>query len=420
MPLTTQERSWILYDVANSAFVLVVVTAVMPIHFKEIAAAGTPPHVSTAWWGYANSLSSFLLVLLSPVLGTLADFDRMKERFLRIFLIAGGTATALLSLSGPGTVLLTLSLFVIARTAWGGANIFYDALLPDVTIPARYDRISTLGYAWGYIGSVIPFLMVIVLLLATRSPGDPASIPETGSRWGFVIVALWWLVLSIPVMRDVRQSPSPPLRGTPVATAFRELAETFRRIREYRNPFLFLLAYFFFIDGIDTIITMAVAYGVDLGLGSTTLILVILTIQIVAFPCAVLWGRLSDRLLIKPLLMGGIGIYTLITLMAILLPHIPSLSSRRILFWVMAIMVATSMGGVQALSRSLFARLIPRSHAAEFFGFYNISGKFATVTGPALIGMATTLTGSSSLGIAAIIPLFLVGGIILHFVEDHG
>jgi len=418
MRLSTAEKSWVLYDVANSAFVLVVVTTVMPIYFKEVVAAGTPPHLSTAWWGYANSLSSALLVILSPLCGTIADYDGYKKRLLLLFILTGTGATFSLSLSGQGMLIPTLLLFVIARTAWGGANVFYDSLLTDVTTPDRYDRLSTLGYAWGYIGSVAPFLVVIALLIVTKLPGESSSIPLTGARWGFVVVSLWWFFFSIPILRNVSQRFSPPLPAGALATAWQELARTFSHVRRYRNPFLFLLSYFFFIDGVDTIITMAVAYGVDLGLGPTTLILAILMIQIVAFPCSLLWGRLSDTHRIRPLLLGGIGVYGVITLLAFLMPTLPTLSLKRSLFWVTALLVATSMGGIQALSRSFFARLIPPEHSAEFFGFFNISGKFATITGPALVALASEATGSSRYGILTILLLFVVGALILPFVRE--
>lgn len=419
MSLSPAEKSWVLYDVANSAFVLVVVTTVMPIFFKEIVAAGTPPHLSTAWWGYANSLSSALLVLLAPVCGTIADYDRFKKRFILLFLLTGVAATFLLSFSGPGAILSSLLLYVVARTAWGGANVFYDSLLTDVTTPDRYDRISTLGYAWGYIGSVVPFVAVILLLLGTKQPADTSSIPLAGSRWGFVVVSLWWLLFSIPLLRNVTQRFSPPLPAGAITTAMQELRRTFSHVRTYRNPFLFLLSYFFFIDGVDTIITMAVAYGVDLGLGSSTLILAILVIQIVAFPSSLLWGRLSDTHRIKPLLLMGIGIYAIITLLAFMMPSLSSLPLKRSLFWLTSLLVATSMGGIQALSRSFFARLIPPEHSAEFFGFFNISGKFATITGPALVAFASEATGSSRYGILTILFLFGAGALILPFVQEE-
>lgn len=411
--MTKAEKSWILYDVANSAFVLVVVTAVMPIYFKEIAAFGIPSQLSTAWWGYANSLASFLLVIMAPVLGTCADFPGWKKRLFALFLTLGLISTALLFFTGPGTWFACLALFVVARTSWGGANIFYDSFITDITSPFRMDRVSTAGYAWGYIGSVVPFLAVIGLLLTLKSPQDTGSISAVGARIGFLVVACWWGLFSLPLLMNVQQKFSSPLTATPLGDTFRNLAETFRHLRSYRRAFLFLLAYFFFIDGVDTIITMAVAYGVDLGLSSATLILAILVIQIVAFPFALLWGKLSDSFPVKPLLMAGIIVYCLITVLAFFLPALPTMALKKGMFWLLSILVASSMGGIQALSRSYFAKLIPPEHSAEFFGFYNISGKFATITGPFLVGITGQLTGQSRYGVLSILLLFLIGGALL-------
>jgi UMF1 family MFS transporter len=416
--VTRTEKSWILYDVANSAFVLVVVTAVMPIFFKEIAARGVAPEVSTAWWGYANSLSSLILVVLAPTMGTFADYEGWKKRLFAIFLIAGVAATALLFFCREGAWGYCLTVFVVASTCWSGANVFYDAFITDVTEPERMDMVSTAGYAWGYIGSVIPFLAVIGLILGTKSPGGTV-IPAAAARAGFVIVAVWWLVFSFPLLRDVRQVYFCPQADHPVAEAFQRMVVTFRHIRGYRNAFLFLLAYFFFIDGINTVITMSVAYGIDIGLSTTTLILAILIIQIIAFPFSLLWGRLAGRFAVKPLLQAGIAIYCLITFIAFLLPSFPSVQARTIVFWILSVLVATSMGGIQALSRSFFGRLVPPDRSAEFFGFYNISGKFATITGPFLVGITGQLAGHSRYGVLSILILFVIGSLVLARVDDH-
>jgi UMF1 family MFS transporter len=414
--MTREEKSWILYDVANSAFVLVVVTAVMPIYFKEIAARGIAPEISTAWWGYANSLSSFILVVLAPLCGSIADYQGWKKRLFAVFLGVGVAATLLLATTAEGAWLYCLAVFVLARTGWAGANVFYDSFITDITTPARMDKVSTAGYAWGYIGSVIPFLAVIGLLMSQKLPGG--GLPGAAARSGFIVVALWWLLFSIPLLRFVRQIHYCPPSPRPLLEACSRLAATFVHLRSYRNAFTFLLAYFFFIDGVDTIITMAVAYGVDIGLGSTTLILAILVIQVVAFPCALVWGKLTDSFRVKPLLQAGIVVYCLITLIAFLLPSFTSLSARTAIFWLLAVLVATSMGGIQALSRSFFGRLVPPEQSAEFFGFYNISGKFATISGPFLVGITGQLFGHSRYGVLSILILFVIGSLILTRVEE--
>ena len=416
--MTKPERSWILYDVANSAFGLVVVTAVMPIFFKEFAAQGQAPEVSTAWWGYANSLSSVILVFLAPAMGALADYQGWKKRLFALFLAIGSMATAMLFFTGQGAWLYCLTLFVIARTGWAGANVFYDSFITDVTEPARMSRVSTAGFAWGYIGSVIPFLIVIALIFGMRSPAAAFSLPPLAARIGFLVVVVWWLLFSIPLLRNVHQVYFCPPSPSPVREGFRRIWSTLRRLREHRNAFLFLLAYFFIIDGVDTVITMSVAYGVDMGLGAATMILAILTIQIVAFPCSLIWGRLSDRFAIKPLLQTGIAIYCVITLIGFFLPSLDSLQARTAVFWLLSVLVATSMGGIQALCRSFFGRLIPAHRSAEFFGFYNISGKFATIAGPFLFGITGQLTGQSRYGVLSILVLFVMGSLILSQVKE--
>jgi len=417
--MTRTERSWIMYDVANSAFVLIIVTTIMPIFFKEVAARGMAPAVSTAWWGYANSFSSAILVILAPVMGAFADYQGWKKRLFAGFFLTGVAATALLAFSTPGAWLFCLAVFVIARTCWSGANVFYDAFITDITEPGRMDRISTAGYAWGYIGSVVPFLMVIGLILVLKSPAETGPIPILAAQAGFVITALWWLVFSIPMLKNVQQRHFCAPVPHPLREAFGRLRSTVGHLRGHRNAFTFLLAYFFYIDGVDTIITMSVAYGVDIGLGTTSLILAILTIQIVAFPCSLFWGRLSDRFPARKLLQGGIAVYVLITLIAVGLPSLPTLQSKTAVFWLLAVLVGTSMGGIQALSRSFFGRLIPAERSAEFFGFYNIFGKCATIAGPFLVGIFGQLTGHTRYGILSILVLFLVGSLILTRVDDH-
>lgn len=415
--MTRAEKSWILYDVANSAFVLVVITAIMPVFFKEVAARGISSELSTAWWGYANSFSSFLLVLLAPLMGTFADYDGWKKKLFSGFLGIGLLATIGFYFTPDGGWFFCLALFVLARTGWAGANVFYDSFITDVTEPDNMDRLSTSGYAWGYIGSVIPFLAVIGLLFGLKSPGD-SGISGPAARIGFLIVALWWFVFSLPLLRNVRQTHFCLSSATPFRDGFHRLANTFRHLRSYRQAFLFMLAYFFFIDGVDTIITMAVAYGVDIGLSSSTLIVAILVIQIVAFPCALLWGKLAERYPVKPLLQAGIMVYCLITFIAYMIPTLPTTMAKTAVFWLLAVLVASSMGGIQALSRSFFGKLAPSEQSAEFFGFYNISGKFAAITGPFLVGITGQLTGNSRYGVLSILVLFIIGSLILSQVEE--
>jgi MFS transporter, UMF1 family len=416
--LTPEEKSWVFYDVANSAFVLVVVTTVMPIFFKDVAAHGLTGAASTANWGFANSAASLVLAVLAPVLGTVADYRGLKKKFLLFFLVLGVVSTLLFLTVGPGDWIRCLGIYVVARIGFAGANLFYDAFLVDVADRDRMDWVSASGYAWGYVGSVVPFLAVIGLIVRGMHAGGAGTIPINAARAGFVIVAAWWLLLSFPLIRRVRQrhfiDPEPAF----VRKSFGRLFRTFRDIRQYRSVFLFLVAYFFYIDGVGTIITMATSYGRDLGLGVTSLILAILMIQIVAFPCTLLYGRLAGRFSAKKMLFSGIAIYSLITLIGFFLPELSSMQTRAIMFWVLAFLVATSMGGIQALSRSFFGKLIPPDRSAEFFGFYNIFGKFAAITGPFVMGVVGHATGDSRYGVLSILILFLAGGLALTRVEE--
>lgn len=413
--MTTQERSWILYDVANSAFVLVMVTAIMPLFFKDYAAGALSPADSTAYWGFANSTASLILALLAPLLGAVADYKRMKKPFFLTFLFFGLLFSATLLFVGKNQWLLCLSLFVLARVGWAGANIFYDAFITDVTTRERMDAVSAKGYGYGYIGSVIPFVIIIGLLL---SGGMSGGLPVLQTKMGFGVVVLWWLLLSIPAIRNLQQCDYGSELQTHGTNGFQQLVQTLREIRKHKQAFVFLLAYFFYIDGVGTIISMSTAYGRDLGFGHTLLIVVLLFIQIVAFPFALLYGRLAERFTAKKMLLAGIGIYIIVTLLAWLLPSIEELTTKTALFWLLAFLVASSMGGIQALSRSFFAQLIPAEKSSEFFGFYNVFGKFAAITGPFLMGIVGKMTGDSRWGVLSILLLFFIGALILTRVQE--
>ncbi len=411
--MTKEEKSWILYDVANSAFVLIMVTAVMPVFFKSVAASGLEQSSSTAAWGYAVSTAALVTAILSPFMGSYGDFRGRKKRMFTFFLCAGVLSTLLLALTGRGEWVFCLLFFVIAKVSWASANIFYDSFLTDVTRPERMDRVSSHGYAWGYIGSVIPFTAVIILMLTS---GNPPSL--NSYRTAFVITALWWILFSIPMLKNVNQVHSVEPGPSPLRESIAKLAATLRNIRGHRNVFIFLGAYFFYIDGVDTIISMAAAYGIDSGLDTASLILAILMIQVLAFPFALLYGALAERFSARSMITAGIVVYMLITTLAFFLPDFTTPASRNIVFWILSFMVATSMGGIQALSRSYFGKIIPAEKSAEFFGFYNIFGKFAAIIGPFLMGLATMLTGSSRYGVLCVVFLFIAGLIMLRRTED--
>jgi len=415
LKMTKEEVSWILYDVGNSAFVLVMVTALMPIFFKDVAAAGMNGAESTAKWGFANSAASFLLAVLAPILGAMADNEGIKKRFFIFFLFLGLCFTLLMLLVDNGQWLLCLFLFVFARVGWAGANIFYDAFLVDVTSRDRMDMISSRGYGYGYIGSVIPFLLIIGLILGG---GIETGLPVGTSRAAFFIVTLWWLLFSLPAVKNLRQRHYLPTGRPLVSGSLMRLLNTLMEIRQHKQVFVFLAAYFFYIDGVGTIISMSTAYGRDLGFGVTMLIILLLFIQLVAFPFALLFGRLAGIFSTKRMLLAGIGVYCLATFLAWYLPVIDEPHLKNMTFWTIGFLIASSMGGIQALSRSYFGKLIPAEKSAEFFGFYNVFGKFAAISGPLLMGLVGRISGETRWGVLSLLVLFVVGGLLLGGVKD--
>lgn len=407
--LTREERSWVLYDVANSAFTLIVITTIMPIFFAGVAAADLAPNRATALWGYTNSGASILLAVAAPVIGAIADYAGNKRKLFLGFLAVGIVMTVLFATIGEGMVAYAMVISVFGFVSYSGANLVYDSFITDVTTNERMDAVSTRGFAWGYIGSVVPFLVVLFLNLQPELVGGSL----TATRISFILTALWWLGFAVPMVRNVHQQYSLPPDPTPMRTAFVRIGRTFRHIRRHREAFVFLIAYFFYIDGVDTIIRMATSYATEIGFGPAELIQVILAIQVIAFPFALLYGRLAKRFGTKPMLFVGIGVYFVIVVLGFFLPVIANELTQRLVFWGMAFLVATSQGGIQALSRSYFGALIPRERAGEFFGFYNIFGKFAAILGPLLMGLMADLTGSSRWGVLSLAILFAVGAILL-------
>ncbi len=418
LKLTKNEKSWILYDVANSAFVLIMVTTLGPFYFKEVASKGIDNAISTSNWGFALSASSFVLAVLSPILGSFADYKDAKKKFLLFFLLLGVISTLLLTTVTEGAWFLFIMLFMLGKVGFQGSNVFYDSLLVDVTTEDKMDKVSAHGYGWGYIGSTIPYIICLVTLtMYKKMTGDPSGFPMTVGRIVFVITAIWWAVFSVPLFKNVKQIYSVKTPENPITGAFLRIVNTFKEISGYKQAFIFLLAYFFFIDGVYTVIGMSVAYGYDLGLSATFMAIVVLLIQIVAWPFSILFSNLSRYFGTKKLIYFGITVYIVITILAFMIPSFEDIKSKQILFGIIALMVASSQGGIQALSRSYFGKLVPKDKSAEFFGFYNVVGKFATVLGPLIIGIVTRNTGESKFGILSLVFLFIIGAIFLVFVK---
>ncbi len=422
--LSKKEISWMFYDWANSAYTMVVTSTIMSLYFLSSAGAALegkaadPAVTANAYWGFANSAATLVLVVLSPILGTMADYKGKKKQMFRLFLFSGVVFTALLAFIPSSQWLLLLIAYVITASGFAGANIFYDAFLVDVSEDANMDRVSSLGFALGYIGSTIPFIICMVLVVLATLGKAPFSV-ETSYKISFVITAVWWIGFSVPILRDVHQIYGIDAEPHFVRNSFWRLGKTLKEIRKHRHIFIFLLAYFFYIDGVDTIIKMATAYGSTIGISSIMLLIILLVTQFVAFPFAIIYGKLAEKFGTKRTLNMGILTYCVICIVAFFMSPERDAKTLTIMFWVLAMLVGTAQGGIQALSRSYFGRIVPKNQANEFFGFYNIFGKFAAILGPVLFGWISLLTGKANYGVGSIIILFIVGSIIFHFVPDE-
>ncbi|NLT57495.1 MAG: MFS transporter [Clostridiales bacterium] len=399
--LTRSERQWVLYDVGNSAFVMLV-TTILPIYFKNMAtAAGVPLSRSTAYWSFAAATATLLVAVSGPVLGAVADIRGFRKPVFALLLAIGVGGCAALAL--PLGWLAFLGVFVLAKVGFSASLICYDAMLVDVTEDDRMDSVSSLGFAFGYIGSCIPFVAGLALILTADRTGLGAV---RATVLAILLIAAWWLLCSLPLLRGYRQRHYTERQPAIARSTFRHLGATLREIRGQPEILWFLIAFFFYIDGVHTIIELATSYGKDVGVADNQLLLALLLTQVVAFPCALLFARLSRRFEASRLISASIVAYIGITLFALQL-------DRASEFWVLAVCVAIFQGGIQALSRSYFARIIPKEKCGEYFGFYDIFGKGASFMGTSLVGLFTHLFGSSRAGVAVLPLLFTVGYFLL-------
>lgn len=398
--LTKLEKYWILYDVGNSAFVLMVAT-IIPIYFNYLAGnAGISEVDYLAYWGYAASISTILVALTGPVLGSIADTKNYKKPLFTLTMMLGVIGCAALSL--PASWIAFLAVFVIAKVGFNASLIFYDSMLVDVTEPERMDSVSSHGYAWGYIGSCIPFVVSLIFVLMYDKLGMTL---HTAMVIAFILNAAWWLLMTLPLLKNYRQANYEEMPAHPIRDSFRRLGHTFADIKNQKHIFWYLIAFFFFIDGVYTIIEMATAYGSSLGLDSSGLLLALLVTQIVAFPFALIFGRLSKMYETSRLIKVCIIAYTGIALFAIQL-------DKQWEFWLLAVLVGMFQGAIQALSRSYFAKIIPPEKSGEYFGIYDICGKGASFLGTTLVGVVAQITNVTNAGVAAIAVLFIIGFIL--------
>ena len=394
---TKLEKCWILYDVGNSAFIMLVST-IIPIYFNFLAGnAGISEVDYLAYWGYAASVATVMVAIIGPILGTLADTRNFKKPLFTISMMVGVLGCA--ALSFPKSWVLFLAVFVIAKVGYNASLIFYDSMLVDITTEEKMDSVSSHGYAWGYIGSCIPFVISLVFVLMYDKIGISMT---TAMMLAFFLNALWWLVVTIPLLKNYHQTNYVELPDHPIKNSFKRLAVTLRDIKKHKNIFLYLLSFFFFIDGVYTIIEMATAYGSALGLDSQGLLLALLVTQLVAFPCALIFSVLSKKFDTDFLIKICIAAYTGIALFAIQL-------DKQWEFWLLAVLVGMFQGAIQALSRSYFAKIIPAEKSGEYFGIYDICGKGASFMGTTLVGLVAQITNVANAGVAIISVMFIIG-----------
>lgn len=399
--LTRTEISWILYDVANSAFIMLVSTTI-PIYFATLVEeAGMDTTTASGLWGLVTAAAVLILAVLSPILGAVADYKGMKKRLFIGFLVMGLAGAVSLALAPDW--LWFLFIFVAARLGYSACNVFYDSMLTDVTTDERMDMISSHGYAWGYIGSCVPFIIGIMVLFVT-------GMSATGFQISFLITAAWWLLMSVPLLKNVHQAHYLPGRPESVGKIFRQVGATFQKIRKNKRLLCYILGYFCYIDGVYTIISMATAYGNELGIDTVQMILALLLTQFVAFPCAILSGVLAKKHGPLKLIKVFILAYIAICLFGYQLDKVWE-------FWVLAVAVGTCQGGIQALSRSYYGKLIPKEESNEYFGFFDIFGKFADFMGPLIISFCALVLGSSTYGILALVVLFVAGYLLVRKAE---
>ena len=411
---TKDEWSWIFQDWANSAYSIIITTAIFPLFYKAIASgAGISDVNSTAYLGYSNSIATASVALLAPILGSIADFRNFRKPMFTISTLLGIFTIFIMAFIPASTSNITwimlLVLYIFSSIGFSSANVFYDASLLDVTSNNRMSQVSSTGFAMGYIGSTIPFAGVILMILnVDKLPYTTDQI----TRFSFILTAVWWFVFTIPYWRNVEQLSSIEPKENIIKSSFLKLKDTISSVKDNRNIFLFLLAYFLYIDGVGTIIKMATAVGADIGLSSTVMIVVLMIVQVVAFPFTILYGYLSNKFGDKLMIYVGIATYIGICIFALTL-------ETEMDFFILAVLVGTAQGGIQSLSRSMFGKLVPDKKSNEYFGLYNVFGKFSSIIGTSLVGIIGQATNNTLNGVFALIVLFIVGGLLLLPVKEQ-
>ena len=405
-------RAWTMYDWANSAFATTIMAAVLPIYYSSVAGATLPGNRATVYWGYTTSIALLIIALLSPVLGAMADFRGAKKRFLIIFALIGIFGTALLVFVTTGEWLKASIFFIIGNIGFAGSNVFYDSLLPHIARPDDIDQVSTRGFAMGYLGGGILLAINLAMIML-----PPDNLTPLMTRLSLLSVAVWWFVFTIPLWRRVPEPPRKLEEGeedeyeNPITASVRRLGHTFRELKKYDDLLKFLVAFWLYSDGIGTIIKMATIYGAEIGIGQIDLIGTLLMVQFVGIPFSIGFGWLAKKIGTKQSIYLSLLVYALISIGGYFM-------STALHFWMLGFAVAVVQGGSQALSRSLFARMVPKSKSAEFFGFFSVSAKFAGIAGPFLFAVVGQIMGSSRLSIVSLIIFFILGALLLTRVDE--
>ncbi|MBB6454648.1 UMF1 family MFS transporter [Salirhabdus euzebyi] len=403
-------RSWMLYDWANSAFATTIMAAVLPVFYAKYYAADLPENVATSYWGYTQSIAVLIVAVLAPILGAISDYSASKKQFLKFFAYMGMLASVLFAFVGEGGYLLASIIMIVGTIGYSGGNIFYDAFLPEIAKGKQIDRVSTSGYAFGYIGGGI--LLAINLLLIMRWEMFGFSSEVAATKISVASVGLWWFIFSIPFFKNVKESKkvNQKREHSYAVIGFKRVGNTFRTIKQYKQLLIFLIAFWMYNDGISTIIKMATVYGNEIGIGTNDLIAALLITQFVGIPFTFLFGWLAEKMKAKSALIIALWFYVGIVILGYFM-------TTALHFYLLAMCVGFVQGGAQALSRSIYSRLIPENKHAEFFGFYGISAKFSAIVGPFVFSTVGLLAGSSRLGILALVLFFIIGIILLHFVN---
>ena len=400
--------SWAMYDWANSAYATTIMAGFFPIFFKSYYSVGTDVTVSTAQLGFANSISSFIVVLLAPLLGAVADAGSLKKRFLFLFAFLGILMSASLALVEQGEWQMAALIYTLGNIGFMGSNIFYDGLLPLVSDDKSVDSISSLGFALGYLGGGILFALNVFMVQEPSFFGFADT--HEAIKASFVCVALWWALFSLPLLFFVHEKERDKEKNILLVAGYLRLKKTFQRVTNLKGLFLFLAAYWLYIDGVDTVIRMAVDYGMALGFDSSSLILALLIVQFVGFPATLLFAKLADIWDTKKVIYLCISVYVLIIVFASRMQDMNE-------FYIFALLISLVQGSIQALSRAYYAKMIPKKYAAEFFSFYDLLGKFAVIIGPLLVAFVALFSHNSRLSIASIAVLFILGALLLYFVD---